>query len=171
MIIDKILEAYPDEEFLKADGFDDAVIGVEDINMRLVYDKTMMIHILEKEGMSETDAIEYLEYNTWNAYVGENTPIFVTTFNNNEQNLMSQETKNVHVTQLEWISVDERLPPVSSDNKFVKVLGMWGHYWAEFYYVRKNIRGKIVERFEWNGRINTLVTHWAIPVLFNPEQK
>jgi len=27
------------------------------------------------------------------------------------------------------------------------------------------VRGQIVERFEWNGRINTFpITHWAIPV-------
>ncbi len=29
------------------------------------------------EGMSYEDAIDYLEYNTFNAYVGENTPLWV----------------------------------------------------------------------------------------------
>jgi hypothetical protein len=29
------------------------------------------------EEMEEIDAIEYLEFNTWNAYVGEKTPIFI----------------------------------------------------------------------------------------------
>ncbi len=36
-----------------------------------------MVEILvENDGMSLEDAIEYLEYNTWCAYVGEGTPIF-----------------------------------------------------------------------------------------------
>lgn len=69
---------FPEEEFLKADGFDNAIIGVEPNSMRLVYSRDKMIGILiEDEEMEEIDAIEYLEYNTWNAYVGEKTPIFI----------------------------------------------------------------------------------------------
>jgi hypothetical protein len=33
--------------------------------------------LMTDEEMEEIDAIEYLEYNTWNAYVGEKTPIFI----------------------------------------------------------------------------------------------
>jgi hypothetical protein len=33
-----------------------------------------------KEGDSELDAIDYLEYNTFNAYIGEKTPIWVEDF-------------------------------------------------------------------------------------------
>jgi len=36
-MLERILENYPDEEFLKADGFDDAVIGYNCNNMVLIY--------------------------------------------------------------------------------------------------------------------------------------
>jgi len=73
------------------------------------------------------------------------------------------------VFYLKWIPVKDRLPEIPKDapsySQYVKVLGAWDKHWAEFYYVRKMVRGQIVERFEWNGRINTFpITHWAIPV-------
>lgn len=78
MTLDEIIEAFPEEEFLKADGFDRAIIGVEPNSMRLVYRRDTMIDILiMDEQMEEIDAIEYLEYNTWNAYFGEKTPIYI----------------------------------------------------------------------------------------------
>jgi hypothetical protein len=78
MTLEEIMEMFPEEEFLKADGFDSAIIGVEPNSMRLVYGRDKMIGILiEDEEMEEIDAIEYLEFNTWNAYVGEKTPIFI----------------------------------------------------------------------------------------------
>lgn len=76
-ILDQILANFPDEEFLKADGFDDAVIGVEYVSNRLVYDIHVMIAILMQEGMSEEDAWEHFAYNIGGAYVGDKTPIFV----------------------------------------------------------------------------------------------
>lgn len=80
MTLEEIIERYPDTEILKADGFDDAIIGIEERSGRLVYDVDMMIHILIKdEEMSEEDAIEYLDYNVIGAYVGEQTPIYITT--------------------------------------------------------------------------------------------
>ena len=78
MTFDEILELYPEEEFLKDDGFEDAVIGVEPTLMVLVYDRNKMIDILVKtQDMTFEDSIEYLEYNTWSAYVGEKTPIYI----------------------------------------------------------------------------------------------
>jgi len=78
MILEEIIERYPEEEFLKADGFDSAVVGVEPNDMRLVYNRDKMIGILMLEQeLTEIDAIEYLEQNTWNAYVGEKTPIYI----------------------------------------------------------------------------------------------
>ena len=80
MTLEDIIERYPDIEILKADGFDDAVIGIEERSGRLVYDVNLMISILiVDEGMSEEDAIEYLDYNVIGAYVGEQTPIYITT--------------------------------------------------------------------------------------------
>ena len=78
MTLEEIIEMFPEEEFLTADGFDSAIVGVEPNSMRLVYDRDKMIGILmTDEEMEEIDAIEYLEFNTWNAYVGEKTPIFI----------------------------------------------------------------------------------------------
>jgi len=67
---------YPDEDILKADGFDDAIIGIEPKTMRLVYSIPKCIKILMNQNMDEMDAIEYFEFNVSGAYVGEQTPIW-----------------------------------------------------------------------------------------------
>lgn len=73
-----------DEDILKADGFDDAIIGIEESTYRLIYSVTKCIDILIKEGMTEDDAIEYFWYNVAGSYVGEKTPIWCNdTFINN----------------------------------------------------------------------------------------
>jgi hypothetical protein len=77
MKLHEILDYYPEEEILKADGFDDAVIGIDPESMRLVYDRNKMFDILVNQGMSMEDAVEYLEFNTFCAYVGEKTPIYI----------------------------------------------------------------------------------------------
>lgn len=77
MTLDEILDYYPEEEILKADGFDDAVIGIEPDSMRLIYDRNKMFDILVIQGMTMEDAIEYLEFNTFSAYVGEKTPLYI----------------------------------------------------------------------------------------------
>lgn len=76
-MIDKIIEQFPDEEFLIADGFDEAVIGVDTISMRLIYSVSRCISILcLDEDMDVDDAIEHFEYNVRGSYVGEKTPIW-----------------------------------------------------------------------------------------------
>ena len=78
MTLEQILEIFPEEELLKADGFDDAIIGVEQLQLRLVYDIDKMRNILiEKEGMSFEEAMEYLDFNVFGSYVGEQTPIYI----------------------------------------------------------------------------------------------
>jgi hypothetical protein len=74
-MIDIIVALYPDETFLKADGLDDAIIGVDEQSMRLIYSVSKCIEILSKE-MSLEDAVEHFDYNTKGAYVGEKTPIW-----------------------------------------------------------------------------------------------
>jgi len=74
-MIEQIVEQYYDEEILKADGFDFAVIGIEENDMRLIYSVSKCLKILEQE-MTEEDAIEYFTYNVSGAYVGEKTPIW-----------------------------------------------------------------------------------------------
>lgn len=62
-LLEEITDSYTDEEILKADGFDDAVIGIDDKTLRLIYSMSKCLDILEKEGMSEGDALEHFSYN------------------------------------------------------------------------------------------------------------
>ena len=76
-MLEQILEYFGDEEFLKADGFDEAVIGVEESSMRLIYSVTKCLEILViNEEMSLEEAIEYFDFNVRSAYVGDKTPIW-----------------------------------------------------------------------------------------------
>lgn len=75
--LEQILELYPDDTFKIADGFDDAIIGVDDNNLKIVYDIYKVIDILIKDGMTDDEAIEFYEYNIAGSYVGENTPSFI----------------------------------------------------------------------------------------------
>jgi len=77
-MLEEILEYYPEETFLKADGLDEAVIGVEIADpMRLIYSVTKIIEILvTKDEMSVEDAMEHFEFNIRGSYVGEQTPIW-----------------------------------------------------------------------------------------------
>tara|TARA_R110001632_G_scaffold145566_2_gene262326 strand:- start:69 stop:317 length:249 start_codon:yes stop_codon:yes gene_type:complete len=77
--IEKIKEQFPDLEVLQADGFDHAIIGLEPLSGKLIYDINKMIDVLLEEGLSEIDAIDHLEFNVINAYVGEQTPIYIHT--------------------------------------------------------------------------------------------
>lgn len=84
---DKILESYDDVLF--ADGFDDAIIGFEPNMYKVVYSRSKCVDVLVRnEYMSEEDAIDYLEYNTFNAYVGDNTPLWVDDFSSDILRMM-----------------------------------------------------------------------------------
>jgi hypothetical protein len=74
-LLDTITANYEDEEILKADGFDAAIIGIELPSMRLIYSVKKCIKILMKD-MSYEDAVEHFEFNVSGAYVGEQTPIW-----------------------------------------------------------------------------------------------
>lgn len=83
---DAILERYPDQTLLSADGLDGAIIGVADAfsEPRLVYSVSKILDILMAEGDVEadgedkyTDAREHFEFNIAGGYVGPQTPIFV----------------------------------------------------------------------------------------------
>ena len=52
-MIERIFEYYPEEESLKADGFDDAVIGIDENTFRLIYSCKKCLEILIKDGMDE----------------------------------------------------------------------------------------------------------------------
>lgn len=76
-----------DSQAIFADGFDEAIIGYSMIrweegsgDYRVVYDSEKMIECLVSgDGMGYEEAVEYLEFNTWGAYAGVNTPIYMST--------------------------------------------------------------------------------------------
>ncbi len=74
-MLKEIIENYYEEEFLIADGFDDAVIGLDEATMRLIYSVSKCLEILQLD-MNETDAIEYFTFNVSGGYVGDKTPIW-----------------------------------------------------------------------------------------------
>ena len=75
-MLDKILEFIDEEELLRAEGFDSAIIGLDDKSMRLIYSKSLCINILISQGMPEEEALEYFEFNVSSAWVGDMTPIW-----------------------------------------------------------------------------------------------
>ena len=75
-MLDRLIESYGDEELLKADGFDDAVIGICTRDFRLIYSMKKCIEILIAEGMTEEDALDHFYYNVSGAWVGDKTPIW-----------------------------------------------------------------------------------------------
>jgi hypothetical protein len=68
-------------EALLADGFEDAYLGYT-INhhhaMVATYDYDKCVAVLvERDGMTDEEAEEFLSFNTLDAYVGENGPLFI----------------------------------------------------------------------------------------------
>lgn len=72
----------------KWDGFDSAIIGTACVwngNERvdvLVYDIYQMVQQLTiRDDMNEDEALDYIEYNIQNAYIGKDTPVIVWDWN------------------------------------------------------------------------------------------
>jgi hypothetical protein len=79
MTRDELAELDPD--LLLADGFDEAILGVAsrcgspDV---VVYDYDKCVGVLvARDGMTEDEAIEWMDFNVVGAYVGERTPWFM----------------------------------------------------------------------------------------------
>ena len=66
---------------LLADGFDDAIVGIGakfTQTPSVVYDKSKCVEILmERDGMDYGEALDWMEFNVYGAWVGDNTPIFM----------------------------------------------------------------------------------------------
>jgi len=77
-----IIELYGGtDDIVFADGLDTAIIGFEPNMWKVVYSRSKCMTVLvERDGMGEEDALEFLEYNTFNTYFGEKTPIWVDDF-------------------------------------------------------------------------------------------
>ena len=69
------------DQTMFANGFDEAIIGLDTTSaeiFRVVYDIDKIIEILmERDEMTEEDALEHFSYNIQGSYVGEGTPIYV----------------------------------------------------------------------------------------------
>jgi|TARA_R100001594_G_scaffold144506_1_gene193635 hypothetical protein len=70
---------------LKADGFDEAIIGVTyDMVVqkeRLIYSVDKCVEILVKrDEMTSEEAIEYMDFNVLGAYIGKDQPVFLSEY-------------------------------------------------------------------------------------------
>jgi hypothetical protein len=86
--MEELAEMCPDA--LKADGFDEAIIGYcDDIVAgcnRIVYDYRKMVKVLTaRDEMTEEEAEEYIDFNVIQAYMGDNTPVYLNKFISEEE--------------------------------------------------------------------------------------
>jgi hypothetical protein len=70
--------------YIKADGFDEAIIGIDTNQKRIIYSKQQMINTLVLDGLSVDESLEFLEHNTWNSSNSENGPIYMDQMNHDE---------------------------------------------------------------------------------------
>jgi hypothetical protein len=80
LIIDRLEEENPD--VILYPDYEEALIGIcrrKGMNPVAIYDQKKCIDILIQDGMTEEEAIEWFQYNTIDAWVGENTPCFLDT--------------------------------------------------------------------------------------------
>lgn len=79
--LSKILNAYPEDVFITADGFNEAVIGVCLDSGRLIYSVSKCVDVLIYEDkMIFEDAVEHFENHVRNAYDNiDNSPIWANT--------------------------------------------------------------------------------------------
>jgi len=78
-MLEWIMESYPDEKFIIADGFDAAIIGVDINSMKLIYSVKRAIEILQEDRQpddEEDSAADHFFYNVAHACVGPDTPIW-----------------------------------------------------------------------------------------------
>lgn len=75
-LIEEFVTETGHEDVLLADNLDAAFIGLT-TNGIAVYDRQRCVECMTEEGMDDEEAIEYLEYNTFSAYVGLKTPLFI----------------------------------------------------------------------------------------------
>ena len=80
-ILTKILEHYPEEGYVKVDGFDSAIVGLASIGC-LVYSINGIIEILmSRNNWKYADAFDYFYYSIEASYHGDKAPIFINLIN------------------------------------------------------------------------------------------
>jgi len=77
-ILENLLDSYFEHPFIIAEGFDDAVIGVDEYNMRLVYSSDKAISILmDEQGWDYLTAVEHFYTHIVDKYRGNKQPLFI----------------------------------------------------------------------------------------------
>lgn len=80
-ILTKILEHYPEDGYVKVDGFDAAIIGISSKG-KLVYSINKIIEILvSRNNWKHKDATDYFFYSIEDTYQGDKAPIFINLIN------------------------------------------------------------------------------------------
>ena len=75
--LEKLEYAFPDVEMTIADGFDDCVIGICPLTYKVIYSYNKCLDVLmSRDGLTDYEAIEFMEHNVVHSYVGEKTPIW-----------------------------------------------------------------------------------------------
>ena len=58
----------------------DAFVGVDMNDSKAIYDEDKIIKVLmERDGMSDIDEMEFIDFNIRGAYMGEKTPMYIKT--------------------------------------------------------------------------------------------
>lgn len=76
----KDLFASGTEEYIVLDGLDECLVGVIErfgTEPVLLYDTRKIIEKLQKDGLTEEEAVEYYAFNIAGGYFGERTPAFL----------------------------------------------------------------------------------------------
>jgi len=80
-IREKIKESYPDnDEIVFLEGFDDAITGTAlcQGNTVVCYSMNNMVHtLMHRDAMTQSEAMEWLDHNTFFAYFGPHTPVYI----------------------------------------------------------------------------------------------
>lgn len=71
-----------EEEYIRLEpreSYDPCIVGVAQRfnTLTLAYSVEKIIEMLVADGMTEDEAVEYFEYNTMGAWLGDGTPVFM----------------------------------------------------------------------------------------------
>ena len=84
-----LLHQLGDEEVYTADGYEDAFLGIctspchPQPVVAYDYDKCILV-LMERDGMTYEDAVEFFSFNTMGSYVGPTTPHYITLYQEEE---------------------------------------------------------------------------------------
>ena len=76
---------------IRFDGYDSAILGIASVWMddgkveRLVYSGEGIVKVLMDGGMSDEEALEFIDFNVEGAYVGPRTPVVVWEWDGEEE--------------------------------------------------------------------------------------